>query len=143
MLLRIAIVGCVTALLACGVAAFADSVHAGAGGTVSRNLRVTGTAPDPLSPGSTSDFLVTVTNPNDFAVTVTDVVADGRVRSDKGLACVRTGIAFADRGGLSVRLAAGAARTFRLRRAVAMSNDSESGCQGAAFSIPIAVRAIA
>jgi hypothetical protein len=141
--LRIAIVGCGTALLACGVAAFAGSVQARPGDSAPQNLRIAGTAPDRLSPGTTSDFLVSVTNPNAFAVTVTDVVADGRVRSDRGAACMRTGVTFTDRHGLAVRLAAGATTTLKLPGAAAMSNDSEHGCQGAAFSIPISVSAIA
>jgi hypothetical protein len=126
--------------------AFADAVLAGTGDSsrLPHNLRISpapGGSLDELYPGGRADLRVEVTNPNAYPVTVTDIVSSGAVRSDRGSACTRTGVAFGDRHGLRLRIAGHSAQTVTLARAVSMSTASENGCEGARFTIPLALRA--
>jgi hypothetical protein len=83
-----------------------------------------------------------VTNPNDVALTITSVVGAGAITSDKGRACDRsTGVTFTSTSGLHRVVGAGQTVTFSLRGKTAMSNASDSSCQGATFTIPVSVTA--
>jgi hypothetical protein len=95
-----------------------------------------------LYPGGTGNVLVSVTNPNPFAVTITSIAGAGAVTSNAGAACdASTGVSFTDQTGLSLALGAGATSTFTLAGKAAMSNASVSSCQGAIFTIPVTVSA--
>ena len=95
-----------------------------------------------LYPGGTGNVLVSVTNPNSFAVTITSIVGAGAVTSNGGAACdASTGVTFTDQTGLSLALGAGATSTFTLAGKAAMSNASDSSCQGTVFTIPVTVAA--
>ena len=98
-----------------------------------------------LYPGATSAVLLKVTNPNPFPVRITGVAKQtaGTITSDKGAACnAATGVTFTNQSGLTLDLAAGATSTFSLSGSVAMSNASDTTCQGAIFTIPVDVTAI-
>lgn len=96
-----------------------------------------------LYPGGTGDLVVKVTNPNPFAVTITGVSnASGSITSNKGAACdAATGVTYTNSTGLSQGIAAGATVTFSVVGKVAMSNTSDTTCQGGVFTIPISLAA--
>jgi hypothetical protein len=98
----------------------------------------------PLSPGRNADVRVSITNPNDFALTITSVVGAGAITSDKGKACDRsTGVTFTDTDGLHRVIGARQTLAFLLRGKTAMSSVSDTTCQGATFTIPVSVTASA
>jgi hypothetical protein len=93
-----------------------------------------------LYPGATGAVKVSISNPNSFPVRVTSVTGNGTITSDKGAACnASTGVSFSAQSSLTLDLAAGATSTFTLGGAVTMNNTSDNSCQGAVFSIPVAV----
>jgi hypothetical protein len=93
-----------------------------------------------LFPGGTGDVKVTINNPNPFAVTVTAINSNGTITSDKGAACnAATGVTFSSTSGLSVVVAANGTATTTLAGKAAMSNASDNSCQGAVFTIPVAL----
>jgi hypothetical protein len=96
-----------------------------------------------LYPGGSGDLVVKVTNPNPFAVTITAVAnGSGSITSNKGAACdASTGVTYTNTTGLSQAVGAGAMVTFSVTGKVAMSNASDTSCQGATFTIPITVTA--
>lgn len=90
-----------------------------------------------LYPGATGDVFVKITNPNPYQVTVTAINGNGAITSDKGAACdASTGVAYTNQTGSWV-VAGGATTQFTLSGAVAMSNASDTTCQGAIFTIPV------
>jgi hypothetical protein len=144
--IRLAIaISMITAVAACG----ATMASGGVGSTLAlvgaqpESLIVSGTSPvTPLSPGRTADMRVSVTNPNDVALTITSVVGAGAITSDKGSACDRnSGVTFTSTGGLHRVVGARQTVTFSLRGKTAMSTASHSSCQGATFTIPVSVTA--
>ena len=91
-----------------------------------------------LYPGATGDLKLRLTNPNSFPVRVTAVSGNGTITSDKGAACdASTGVTFTDQSGLTLDVAASADGTFTLSGTVAMSNSSNTTCQGAVFTVPV------
>mgnify|MGYP006270785965 CR=1 FL=1 len=93
-----------------------------------------------LYPGGTGDVLVKLHNPNPFSVTVTSITGNGAITSDKGAACnASTGVTFTGRNDLSAVVGAGATTTVTLANAASMGATSANECQGAVFSIPIAI----
>lgn len=93
-----------------------------------------------LYPGGTGDVTLRIDNPNPYPVRVTSVSGTGAITSDKGAACdASTGVTFADQTGQSLDVPAGSAVTFTLSGAVTMSNASDNSCQGAIFTIPVAL----
>lgn len=95
-----------------------------------------------LYPGGTGDLTIKVSNPNPFGVTVTAVTGSGTITSNAGAACnASTGVTFTNTSGLSQAVGAGATVTFTLAGKVAMSNASDTSCQGAIFTVPISLTA--
>jgi hypothetical protein len=98
-----------------------------------------GTPTNLLYPGGTGDVAATITNPNPFPVRVTGISGNGAITSDKqGCDSPSHGVTFTNQtgtwdvprnGNLGVVLAG----------AVTMSTDSPDACQGASFSMPLAV----
>lgn len=82
-------------------------------------------------------------NPNAYPVRVTDVALDGtdaNILADRGHpGCTATGVSFTDQSGLSIDIAPHGAVETTLEQAVTMSNASADGCQGATFTIPVAL----
>jgi hypothetical protein len=94
-----------------------------------------------LYPGATGDAKVTINNPNPFGVTVTDIVGS-TITSSGGIGtCSTTGVTFADQHSLADAVGANSSATFTLTGAVSMTNASDTGCQGATFTIPVALTA--
>lgn len=91
-----------------------------------------------LYPGGTGDVIVKVHNPNPFAVTVSQVLGNGAITSDKGATCdAATGLTFTGRSDLAVSVAAGGTTTITLTGAASMDTTSNDACQGAVFTIPV------
>ena len=99
---------------------------------------VSATTAATLYPGATGNVQLRISNPNPYAVQVTDVAGSGTIVSDKGVACDgATGVTFTDQSGLSLNVPASGAATFTLTGSVAMNNASDTSCQGAVFTIPV------
>ncbi len=134
-------IGAVGALAAS--AAFAAWTVGGGGtgtasATSSQNLTTSvATTTAALYPGVTgSDLYLTVNNPNPFAVTITSVNANGAATADAGHAsCVTTGVTYTTTAVSEVVPASGSA-SFTVP-SVAMDNTSDTGCQGATFTVPV------
>ena len=93
-----------------------------------------------LQPGGSADVILRITNPNDFAVTLSSVTANGTITASGGLgACTTTGVSFGGVSGLSTPIAEDATTLVHLQGAATMSSASSSGCQGATFSIPVSI----
>jgi hypothetical protein len=125
---------------------------AGAKATAFQALTVSaGTTTAQLYPGSSGDAVVSVTNPNPFPVKITQVAQDvsaGKfVSSDQGANCTDaaasthpTGVSLTSATGAPLAtIAANSTSSFTLTGKVAMANTSDTLCQGATFSIPVAV----
>jgi|tagenome__1003787_1003787.scaffolds.fasta_scaffold20932000_2 hypothetical protein len=98
----------------------------------------------PIYPGATTDIYVTVTNPNTFAIRVHAFKPGlGPVMADAAHAsagCVHTGVSIVNRTyGVSWYVAKKTSRVFGLPDGIRMTSDSDSACQGASFTVPIAV----
>jgi hypothetical protein len=81
-------------------------------------------------------------NPNPYQVTVTDVTAGvGSVTATGGTGtCTTTGVTLNDQHALSIVVPPnGNSGVVTLNNAARMSNASEDGCQGATFTIPVAL----
>jgi hypothetical protein len=136
-------------LVATGGAAWAAWRLSGAGtasttASSALDLRLTARPrPDkPLFPGARTDLTVTVENPNPFPVVVTAVHAgSGPVTVDaahRTAGCITTGVS-PTRGLSATSLPVGArsSASFLLLDAIQMTNDSDSACQGATFTVPL------
>jgi hypothetical protein len=95
-----------------------------------------------LYPGASGAVEVKIKNPNLFPVRITRVVADpdrgitAREGTGKGT-CTVTGVAFTNQVNLELDIPAEGFVRFALVDAVRMTNDSDNGCQGATFDIPV------
>jgi hypothetical protein len=132
----------VAAALAATAAFAAWTVGGGGTGTASatsaQNLTTSvATTTAALYPGVTgSDLYLTVNNPNPFPVTITSVNANGAATADAGHpSCVATGVTFTTTAVSQVVPASGSA-SFTVA-SVAMDNTSDTGCQGATFTVPV------
>jgi hypothetical protein len=119
-----------------------------AAGTAAPLTTVTATASASslLYPGGSAHLTLTVRNPNPYAVTITSVTGNGLVTASGGSGlCVTTGVSFSPpTAGLpfTVPAAVGAVQgtvVATLEGAAQMSSASDSGCQGATFTIPVAL----
>jgi hypothetical protein len=90
-----------------------------------------------LYPGITgANLYLKVNNPNPFPVAITSVNANGAAVPDAGHpACTTTGVSFTNTA-VTQTVAANGQATFTAA-GVAMSNASDTGCQGATFTIPV------
>lgn len=122
----------------------------GSGGAGTATLQpvtaVAGTGASALHPGGIADAVVVLTNLNAYEVVVAEVapIAGAPVTATGGVgACTTPEVSF-DAPAVSALeelapLTAGGTTTIVLPGAVSMGTGSESGCQGAAFTIPITV----
>jgi hypothetical protein len=90
-----------------------------------------------LYPGGSGDVKVTINNPNDYAVNVTSITGNGAITADKA-GCTVTGVSFTDTTG-TWNVAANGSSTVTLTGKASMSNASDNACQGAVFTIPVAL----
>ena len=92
-----------------------------------------------LQPGGQGDVILRISNPNTFAVTLVSVSANGTVTASGSGACTTIGVSFTNIAGLTMPIAAAGTTLVHLAGAASMSATSSSGCQGATFSIPVAI----
>ena len=107
-------------------------------------LEAVGTTPPrtALYPGGTAPLRVTIVNPNPFPIRIDAVAAGpGGAQADpahRAAGCTVTGVRLT--GGvdaLTWPIGADETATFTLPAAVTMTNDSDSACQGATFTLPL------
>jgi hypothetical protein len=92
-----------------------------------------------LYPGQTGDLLLRVHNPNPFVVTLTSVTPNGAITSDiPACDAAGHGVSFAGHVG-SHPLAASGITELVLTDVVTMAATSANECQGATFTIPVAL----
>ena len=135
-------------LLAGSAYAYFTSSGAGTGSASARSFSAvtvvasTGTPSSPLLPGGgAGDVVLNVDNPNAYAVTLVSVVGNGTITPDAGhSSCTTTGVTFTDQTNLHVSIP-GNQSSFEvdLSGAASMSPASSNGCQGATFSVPVAI----
>lgn len=135
--------GLVAGMLASGVA-FAAWTADGTGtgqarATVAEALTASpATASAHLFPGGTGEVKLTISNPNDYDVNVTSITnGTGAITADKA-GCTVTGVTFAGATG-NWLVDANGSLEVTLANAASMSNDSDNACQGAVFTIPVAL----
>lgn len=145
----------VTATMAISGVAFASWTLEGTGtGTADAAVAATLTSelsvPANLYPDLTTDASITITNPNDFPVTVTQIAFTGalEVTPGDGKTCTDTDSAVTFNGPITITIAVPAkagevngTATQALTGAVTMGADATDGCQGASFSHPITLTA--
>jgi hypothetical protein len=93
--------------------------------------------------GPAGDLRVTIKNANPFAVTVTALSGNGTVTATGGTGtCTVTGVSVTPQTGLSLSIPAKSggvdgSLTTTLSGVLAMDNTSQTGCQGATFTVPV------
>lgn len=93
-----------------------------------------------LYPGGSGDLKVKIQNPNPFGVTISSILPNGAITSDKGAGCdASTGLAFGGRTGLTEVVPANGTVTVTLVGAVTMDGSSDDACQGAVFTVPVSL----
>lgn len=128
------------ALLLIGGIAYAAWSALGAGtataasGTT-RVLGVTAAVSGSLRPGGAADILVTVSNPNSAAVTVTSLALAGSVTASAG--CTTPGVTVTLPGSTNLAVPAGGNASLTVSNGLGMTTSSSSDCQGATFTIPL------
>jgi hypothetical protein len=92
-----------------------------------------------LLPGTSSDVVLRVSNPNSFSVTLTAITLNGSITAAGGLGtCATTGVTANFPSSPSIAVAAGS-HLIDLPGAAAMSLASDNGCQGATFHLPVSL----
>jgi hypothetical protein len=100
---------------------------------------VSATTVGQLYPGGSGDVKLTINNPNPYPVQVTSITGNGTIVADSGHAgCTTTGVSFANQTG-TWNVAANGETAVTLTGAASMSNASLNACQGATFTIPVAL----
>jgi hypothetical protein len=141
---RVAVFGTTVLLVVGAAAAFAAWTVGGGGSgsataTSAQNLTTSvATTTASLYPGITgANLALTVNNPNPFPVTITSVNANGAAVPDAAhaAACVTTGVSFATTA-TTKTIPANGSSSFGVA-GVSMSNASDTGCQGATFTVPV------
>ena len=143
--LPIALAATVVAAVA-GVASWTAAGHGsgtastGALQTVTVAAFVGGDAPSSqLLPGGTADVILRVNNPNTYAVTLVSVSGNVSIMPDGShSSCTKTGVTFTNQTSLSINVPTGSS-LIDLSGAASMDSTSSTGCQGATFSIPVAI----
>ncbi len=102
----------------------------------------TGTPTTPLYPGGVGDVSLTLNNPNDFPLRVTALAPSptAPVTANGGVGpCTVTGVTVSSLTGLDLTIAPGDGEVIDIPNAVSMGMNSQSGCQGATFSVPVSL----
>lgn len=140
----------VVILSAMGVA-FAQWIVDGTGSgsadaMTAERISATATAAD-LFPGAEHSATFLISNPNPFAIEVTDITFEGSVSVDGGAAgctAVSSKVSFVDVSGAALHVPAGAIdEEVPVPDLVTMDLDSHNDCQGAAFSQTATLIAVA
>ena len=93
-----------------------------------------------LYPGADGNVEVTINNPNTFPVRVTAIAGNGAITAAGGIgSCTASQVTFTDQSGLTVDIGASSSTTTTLTNAAHMASNADNGCQGATFTIPVAI----
>ena len=95
-----------------------------------------------LYPGGSGDLQIKVTNANPYPVKVTLIEQDGDVTSDKAGCTNASSDVSLPNLPVTDALAAGETKTFTHAKAVNMGPAAVDACQGAVFTIPVALTGI-
>ncbi|MEU4621776.1 hypothetical protein AB0G04_17600 [Actinoplanes sp. NPDC023801] len=144
---RAVIVGTALAVTVGAGAAYAAWTANGTG-TVSAKAGtsqgVTGTAvtvDGVLYPGGKADAKISITNPNQFPVMVTQIAPNGTVTvAGAGCTAVNSAVALATKS-LTQYIGAGDSVVVTLTDAVTMGDSSDNSCQDATFTFPVSLTA--
>ena len=140
--------GAATVVAATAAVAYALWGASGSGSGYSKALSaqalttvdISATTTATLYPGATGDLVIKISNPNDYPVQVTGVSGNGAVTVDGAHAtCTNAGIVFTDQTGLAIEIAAGGSTEVTLAASVSMAAAAGDPCQGAVFTVPVAV----
>jgi hypothetical protein len=141
--------GVIASCLFAGVAAAywtANGVGSGSAATPTMTAVATVEPSAPLtslSPGQTANLVLRLTNGNAYPVKLFSITANGAVTASGPGTCTTTGVTFTPPTDASLTgfapLAGGSTTDVTLPAAVAMSLTSQTGCQGAKFTIPVTV----
>jgi hypothetical protein len=95
----------------------------------------------PLYPGGSSNLDVTVTNQNDFPIRITTLSLAGEVTADddhRDAGCRSTGVSVSSSALIvNWQVPRNTVGAFSVPGGLRMTNDSDSACQGATFTIPV------
>ncbi|MEU8607776.1 hypothetical protein AB0C29_07230 [Actinoplanes sp. NPDC048791] len=125
-----------------------ETGRANAGAVVELNLRGRSDLNKPLTPGSTGNLTVTLTNDNDFPIRITSVSpAPGTIMADdehRENGCVDHGVTVAH-DAVPVRwdVERNHVGAFIVPDGLAMAATSDPACAGAVFTVPVLVSGIA
>lgn len=97
-----------------------------------------------LSPGKSADLIVRIKNDNAYPVKISSITGNGTITASGGIGtCTTTGVSFAAPSAATLdalpSLAASSTTDITLTDAVSMSLFSQSGCQGATFTVPVSI----
>jgi hypothetical protein len=144
---RAVIVGTALAVTVGAGAAYAAWTANGTGSataTAGNSQGVTGTAVTVdglLYPGGKTDAKISITNPNQFPVMVTQIAPNGTVTVVGGTCtAVNSAVALATKS-LNQYIGAGASVEVTLTDAVTMGDSSDNACQNAEFTFPVSITA--
>ena len=101
-------------------------------------LAASGTPASLLVPGGSAELLLTISNPNAYAVTLAGITQNGSLTVSGGSGCTaaNSGVAVAAQTGLTVSIPA-ATNTVVVLAGIQMTAASDSGCQSADFRVPV------
>ena len=148
---RTAVITLVAVIVAgiASVAWAAWSVTGNATGTATAGsvtaLQAKATPQSDLYPGAKATILVSVTNPNDFAVEVQSFTSGAAVQVDAehlAMGCAASSVVVIDQNALKQRVDAGETEQFTVPNAVAMNKSAPEACQGASFEITLALAGV-
>ncbi|HTF09290.1 MAG TPA: hypothetical protein VK659_14065 [Asanoa sp.] len=108
-------------------------------------LQATATPQSSLYPGAKAAILVSVTNPNEFAIEVQSFTSGAAVQVDaKHLAdgCTASSVVVLDKSALKLRVDGGDTEPFTVPDAVMMIDQAPQACQGASFVITLALAGV-
>lgn len=113
-----------------------------AGSVIELSLKGKSDLDKPLFPGSASDLIVTVTNENNFPIQITTVApGKGVTAADdahRAAGCRNTGVVVAkDVQRVSWDVPKNSIGVFTVPDGIKMTNQSDTACQGAVFTIPV------
>jgi hypothetical protein len=92
-----------------------------------------------LLPGGTSDVILRIVNPNSYALTLTSISVNGSIAVTGATGtCTSSGVTTNFPSSPTIAVPVGSS-LVHLPGAALMSLGSQSGCQGATFSIPVSV----
>jgi len=96
-----------------------------------------------LYPGGSGDLALAINNPNPYPVTVVSVTGNGTITSNMaGCEPENHGVTFADQTELDLQVPAEGSASHVLAGAVAMDQTAADACQGATFTVPIALAGV-